>query len=303
MRRSAAVTAAALRTCIGVSRPGMLESDLAAVYEFQCRLAGAAETAFPPVVGSGRHACTVHYSRNDRRLRRGDSVLMDAGCELAHYASDVTRTWPLGGFSHAQRLVYDHVLRVHQAMLAAVRPGATLAALHRRSVQMLAEALADLGVGRSTIAARLASHFYPHALGHWLGADVHDCSDVARSSPLEPGVVLTIEPGLYMRREAGAPREFADIGVRIEDVVLVRPFCRVGSGRAANKSPPPPAPSRPLSSLGVRSSSASASWTSCECGRLSNLNRRTGCRHRRTAPLPVMRRRHMQLPKLPPRTD
>jgi Xaa-Pro aminopeptidase len=222
LRKSAAVTAAALCACIRVSHPGLLEADLAALYEFKCRLSGASEHAFPPVVGSGANALTIHYSRNDSLLQSGKMVLMDAGCELAHYASDVTRTWPVGrGVAHAQRIVYNHVLRVHRAMVQAVRPGATLASLHLQSVQMLTEALLDLGVPRDALASGGYADFYPHSLGHWLGCDVHDSAAVARSTPLEPGVVLTLEPGLYMRAEAGAPAEFAGIGVRIEDMVLV----------------------------------------------------------------------------------
>jgi Xaa-Pro aminopeptidase len=202
----------------------MMEADLATLYEFQCKLSGASDLAFPPVVGSGSSACTIHYSRNDMLLQRGDMVLMDAGCELGHYASDVTRTWPIGGpFSQAQRTVYEHVLRAHTALLAAIQPGATLGGLHQLSVDMLTEALVDLGVPRSELGRGGYSNFYPHSVGHWLGLDVHDSASVPRSTQLEPGVVLTTEPGLYMSTEAGAPPQFAGIGVRIEDMVLVTP--------------------------------------------------------------------------------
>ena len=221
-------TAQALRTCMAHTWPGLTEQDLEAHFRFQTTLAGAHGPAFPPVVGSGANACTIHYGRNDARLCDGDLVLLDAGCERWGYASDVTRTWPVSGtFSPAQRAVYEAVLRVHTACVAEVQVGAHLRDIHALSVHMLTDALRDLGVAigdsarDSRESTRHARKFYPHALGHWLGCDTHDCATVAHDTPLEPGVVLTIEPGLYLQGD-GVPDHLQGIGVRIEDDVLVR---------------------------------------------------------------------------------
>ena len=226
MRESANAAAAAMRDCMARSGDSVSEHSIAAHFEYTCKMAGAQRMAYPPVVAGAANACTIHYSRNDVTLRGHDMLLLDGGCELYGYCSDVTRTWPVGGsFSAEQAAVYDAVLFAHHRLVAAVRPGATLRAIHHASIRYITEALADLGVVKGVSADAIASSqayraFYPHSVGHWLGLDVHDVSTVSHDKPLQPGVVLTIEPGLYIpdREEYGG---LAGIGVRLEDDVAV----------------------------------------------------------------------------------
>jgi len=226
MRRSAGAAAAAMTECMKTSKPGVKEHDLAALFEFKCRTASAQRMAYPPVVAGGANACTIHYSRNDRQVQNDEMILLDGGCELYGYCSDVTRTWPVGGtFTGAQAAVYNAVLDTHQRLLELVRPGATLRELHHTSIKLLSEKLADLGVLNGTTADYLMNSqsyrtFYPHSVGHWLGMDTHDAATMSHDRPLEEGVVLTIEPGLYIpdREEFG---DLAGIGVRLEDDVAV----------------------------------------------------------------------------------
>lgn len=226
MRRSAGAAAAAMTECMKISKSGIKEHDLAALFEYRCRTAGAQRMAYPPVVAGGANACTIHYSRNDRQVRGDEMILLDGGCELYGYCSDVTRTWPVGGtFTGAQAAVYNAVLNTHHKLLEEVQPGATLRQLHHKSIRLLSENLADLGVLNGTTADFLMNSqsyrtFYPHSVGHWLGMDTHDAATMSHNRPLEVGVVLTIEPGLYIpdREEFGA---LAGIGVRLEDDVAV----------------------------------------------------------------------------------
>lgn len=225
MRHSAQLAAAAMTECIQMSHPGVQEHQLAATFEHRCKIGGAQRMAYPPVVAGGPDACTIHYSRNDKAVRGDQMVLLDGGCEYQGYCSDVTRTWPVGGkYSGAQKAVYEAVLEVHRTCLDACQPGSTLRQLHHISVRLLADALAQLGIvpGQSATDIMQGSfrRFYPHSVGHWLGLDTHDSSTMSHDRPLEAGVVLTIEPGLYIPDE---PRfgPFAGVGVRIEDDVAI----------------------------------------------------------------------------------
>jgi Xaa-Pro aminopeptidase len=222
MRRAAAAAAAAQRACAAASAaPGATEASLAALFEYTCRRAGAQRPAFPPVVAAGADAVTIHYSRNDKLLKKGDMLLLDGGCELHGYCSDVTRTWPVGGrFLSAQRALYEAVLGAHRRLLAAAAPGATLRGLHAASAEALGDAAAALGLLAKAGPGEGLRTFYPHSVGHWLGGDTHDVATVSHDAPLAPGVALTIEPGLYVPNEArfGALR---GLGVRIEDDVLI----------------------------------------------------------------------------------
>eukprot|EP00803_Ostreobium_quekettii_P010850 evm.model.scf_529.2 EVM.evm.TU.scf_529.2 scf_529:11289-17679(+) len=224
LSRSAKLAASAMRRCLEISRPGVAEQTLAATFEYLCKMGGAQHMAYPPIAASGPDCCTIHYSRNDKTIKDEDLILMDAGCELFGYASDVTRTWPASGrFSGPQRDLYNVVRAVHTRCLEACQPGVSLMQLHHLSVRFLCEGLHSLGIGPSTARELMNGpykQFYPHMIAHYLGIDVHDTGHVSRDSSLEPGVVLAVEPGLYIPDEEqyGA---FRGLGVRIEDDVLI----------------------------------------------------------------------------------
>eukprot|EP00879_Flechtneria_rotunda_P028716 GHRR01030931.1.p1 GENE.GHRR01030931.1~~GHRR01030931.1.p1 ORF type:complete len:455 (+),score=161.77 GHRR01030931.1:479-1843(+) len=225
MRSSASTAAQSVQHCMEASHAGIQERVLAAEFEYGVKVAGASRLAYPTVAAGGPDACTIHYSRNDKPVGDGQMILMDAGCEYHGYASDVTRTWPVNGrYSPEQRRVYNMVLSVRQRCLDAVVPGSTLAKVHALSVQLLSEGLRDLGLlptaGLEDFTAGLYREFYCHSIGHYLGMDVHDTNTVGPHRTLEPGVVMAIEPGVYIpdHPQFGA---YAGIGVRIEDDVLV----------------------------------------------------------------------------------
>jgi Xaa-Pro aminopeptidase len=229
MRRAAAVTAAAHRRAMQATRPGMHEYALEAeiVYEFR-RHGGT--PAYPSIVGGGANACVLHYRDNAAPLAAGDLVLVDAGCELGHYASDVTRTWPVSGrFSPEQRAVYDAVLEAQLAAIDMARPGNHWNEVHAVAVKALTAGMVRLGLlsGRPAklVKDEAYKRFYMHRTGHWLGIDVHDVGDYKVGDEwrvLEPGMALTVEPGIYIPRGAkGVPKALQGIGVRIEDDVVV----------------------------------------------------------------------------------
>eukprot|EP00878_Enallax_costatus_P017370 GHUV01018243.1.p1 GENE.GHUV01018243.1~~GHUV01018243.1.p1 ORF type:complete len:479 (+),score=103.96 GHUV01018243.1:841-2277(+) len=225
MRSSATVAADAMQRCIQLSHTGVHERFLATEFEYQVKLAGASRLAYPVVAGGGPDACTIHYSRNDKQVGENQLLLMDAGCEYHGYASDVTRTWPVSGrYTLEQRQVYETVLSVRQKCLEAVVPGNTLAKVHQLSVQLLCEGLHELGIlpqySLDDLRRGMYRDFYCHSVGHYLGLDVHDTNTIGPHRTLEPGVVMAIEPGLYIPNhpQFGA---YAGIGVRIEDDVLV----------------------------------------------------------------------------------
>lgn len=227
MRASAQLSAAGLAAAAGACVTGATEGAAAAAHEAYCKSRGASRLAYPSVCGAAANACAIHHGRYDGVLRSGDAFLMDAGCELHGYVSDVTRTWPVSRrFSPAQRAMYDVVAAAHSACLAALRPGASLSSLHEVAVRTLAHGIADLGLVPSATEAQLLRgpyfRFFPHALGHCLGLDTHDTPGVPSTAPLLPGCVITVEPGLYVwPDEPGVPDAFRGIGVRIEDDVLI----------------------------------------------------------------------------------
>jgi len=227
MRESADLAARSIRKCMSLTHSTNSEHFLAATFEYECKVNGAQRVAYPPVVAGGADACTIHYLRNDKMLEEGKLVLMDAGCEFWGYASDVTRTWPVGGrFSGPQCEVYDAVLEVHRQCVDACRAGRTLRQIHALSVQLISQAIARLGLlgeaDPQAIAAGRYRPLYCHSIGHWLGMDTHDTSSIPHDRPLQPGTVMAIEPGLYVPDEPAFGR-YAGIGVRIEDVVAVQP--------------------------------------------------------------------------------
>jgi Xaa-Pro aminopeptidase len=224
-RVSAAAHARAMRAC----RPGMNEFALAAELHHEFERHGMS-WAYPSIVGGGGNACILHYIENAAALRDGDLVLIDAGAEHAGYAADITRTFPVNGeFSGPQRAVYEVVLAAQQAAVAACQPGNDYQAPHRAAVKQLTEGLVSLGMLRGEVSELVEAEayrpFYMHGTGHWLGMDVHDVGDYKIGGEwrlLEPGMTLTIEPGLYFRAgNADVDERYWDIGVRIEDDIHI----------------------------------------------------------------------------------
>ncbi len=230
MRRAARLSAAAHRQLMRSCRPGMHEYQLAALFNHHCAMNGAAALAYPSIVGGGDNACVLHYVENSQPLRDGDLVLIDAGCEIDCYASDITRTLPVNGrFSDAQRALYELVLAAQLAAIDKVRAGNHWNDPHDAAVRVLTKGLLKLGLLRGTLAkalkARAYTKFYMHRTGHWLGMDVHDVGDYKVDNhwrEFEPGMALTVEPGLYIPRGAkGVAKKWQGIGIRIEDDILV----------------------------------------------------------------------------------
>jgi Xaa-Pro aminopeptidase len=229
MRRAAAISADAHRRAMRAARPGAGEYEIEAELLHEFRRRGAQAPAYTPIVAGGANACVLHYVENAATLRDGDLLLVDAGCELDGYAADITRTFPVNGrFSGPQREVYELVQAAQAAAIAAVRPGNPWSAPHEAAVRTLAQGFIDLGLLEGGLDAAIESEayrrYYMHRTGHWLGLDVHDAGDYRRGGAwrnLEPGMVLTVEPGCYLRAAEGVPARFAGIGVRIEDDVLV----------------------------------------------------------------------------------
>lgn len=229
MKRSADIAAEAHRQAMVVARPGMYEYELQATIEYTFRKLGAQFPSYGTICGAGPNGCVLHYTANDRRIESRDLVLIDAGCELDGYASDITRTFPASGsFSKEQRAVYEVVLDAQKAAIATVAPRATFQAVHDVAVRRLTEGLIALGILAGPLEQALESEaykpFYMHRTGHWLGMDVHDVGNYRKDGDwrrLEPGMVLTVEPGLYIPDGAKADPRWYDIGIRIEDDVLV----------------------------------------------------------------------------------
>lgn len=229
MRRAARISAEAHCRLMRACSPGMREYDLEAELQHACAVRGARHLAYPSIVGGGRNACVLHYTENADRLEDGDLVLIDAGCELDGYASDITRTFPVNGrFSEPQRRLYALVLEAQLAAIKQVRPGVRWNAPHDAAVRVLTKGLVNLGILEGKVGKLIEDEaykpYYMHRTGHWLGMDVHDVGDYKRDGgwrPLEPGMVLTVEPGLYMPSTDGVPEAYRGIGIRIEDDVLV----------------------------------------------------------------------------------
>ncbi len=229
MRRAASVAVKAHLRAMAACRPGLYEYEIEAEFLHEFRRHGM-RPSYLPIVGSGPNACILHYSANGRQMHTGDLLLVDAGCEYDCYASDVTRTYPVDGrFSPAQRAIYDIVLEAHGAALKATRPGNHWNDPHDAAVRVIARGLRRLGLLEGSVAAIIRSgayrQFFMHRTGHWLGMDVHDVGDYKVGDQwrvLEPGMVLTVEPGIYIPAgTGGVPRRWRGIGVRIEDDVLV----------------------------------------------------------------------------------
>ena len=229
MRKAAAISAEAHVRAMQVCRPGMMEYQIEAELLHEFMRQGAHSPAYTCIVGSGVNSCVLHYNDNGREMQDGDVLLIDAGAEYECYASDVTRTFPVNGrFSSRQRDVYELVLAAQLAAIDAVRPGNLWDRPHTAAVEVFTEGLLSLGILRGSPEALMEQEahkrFFMHKTGHWLGMDVHDVGDYKIGEEwrlLEPGMTLTIEPGLYFRPQEGLAEEWWNIGVRIEDDVLV----------------------------------------------------------------------------------
>jgi Xaa-Pro aminopeptidase len=229
MRRAAAITADAHRRAMRAARPGRAEYEIEAELMHEFRRHGAQAPAYTPIVAGGERACVLHYVQNDGQLKDGELLLIDAGCEFDGYAADVTRTFPVNGkFSAPQREIYELVLASQAAAIAQVKPGNRWDAPHRAAVEVLAQGMIDLKLLKGGVAEAVETEaykkYYMHRTGHWLGLDVHDAGDYKRGGEwrvLAPGMVLTVEPGCYIRAGEGVPARFAGIAVRIEDDVAV----------------------------------------------------------------------------------
>lgn len=226
IRRAVELTGRAHRRAMAASRPGLAEYEVEAELLYELHRTGCRTLAYPCIVAAGANACRPHYTANAGTLRDGDLVLVDAGAEYGCYAADVTRTWPVGGrFSAPQRTLYELVLEAQRAAIAAVRPGRSWHAPHAEAARVLAEGLSRLGVLRELHGDDAMGRICAYPTGHWLGLDVHDVADYrvdGEPRELEAGMVMTIEPGLYIdpaEPAVGAP--WRGIGIRIEDVVLV----------------------------------------------------------------------------------
>src|SRR6185295_3745963 len=210
MREAIAIACEAHREAMRTARPGMYEYEIEALIDFTFRRRGATGPAYPSIVAAGSNATVLHYTENDRRLGGEELLLVDAGAERAGYCADVTRTFPTGRrYAPAQRDLYDVVLAAQLAAIAAVAPGTTLEAVHESALRVLAEGLLTLGLVKpadgasvdEVIEKGLYRRFYMHRTSHWLGRDVHDVGTYAVAGTprvLEPGMVLTVEPGLYV---------------------------------------------------------------------------------------------------------
>jgi len=228
-RRAADITALAHIAAMEAARPGVHEYEIEGLIDYTFRKHGATGPGYPSIVGGGANATILHYVENSAKLQSGQLLLVDAGGEVEGFTADVTRTFPVGGrFSPAQRRLYEAVLDTQIEAIEAVKPGATLEAIHEQVVASLTRRLVELGILQGDPAALVQAGafkpYYMHRTSHWLGMDVHDVgfySIEGAARPLEPGMVLTIEPGLYVAEDAAAPEEFRGIGVRIEDDIVV----------------------------------------------------------------------------------
>jgi len=229
MRHAAHIASAAHLRAMRHCRPGVFEYEIAAEIRHEFHRADA-DISYLPIVGGGANGCILHYRENASVLRDGELLLIDAGCEFRHYASDITRTFPVNGrFDAAQRAAYDLVLEANRAAIDVVRPGEHWNRPHEVAVQVLTAGMVRLGLLKGRVPALVKEQayrrFYMHKTGHWLGMDVHDVGEYKIGDAwraLEPGMVLTIEPGLYIPPGTrGVPPEFRNIGIRVEDDVLV----------------------------------------------------------------------------------
>lgn len=228
MQEAGRITAQAFRRTMAMSQGDIDEALLFAKFDFENRIHGANFLAYPPVVAGGNRANTLHYINNNQIIKDGEMVLLDGGCEYFGYVSDITRTWPVNGkFSPAQAELYEAVLEVQRACLSLCSSGISLDHIYSTMLTLLGRQLKRLGIIKASAseadALKAARRYCPHHVGHYLGMDVHDTPELSRSQPLQPGMAITVEPGLYIcESNDEAPRHFRGLGIRIEDDVVIR---------------------------------------------------------------------------------
>jgi len=230
MKQAAKISALAHKHAMQICKPGMMEYQLEGEILHKCSMAGSRHPAYNSIVGGGKNGCVLHYNDNNMPLNDGDLVLIDAGCELEHYASDITRTFPINGkFSTEQKALYELVLAAQQAAFSKIKPGNHWNEPHDAAVKTITQGLIELKLLKGTLKQNLEQmtyrDFYMHRTGHWLGMDVHDVGDYKVGTEwrvLEPGMVLTVEPGIYVSpNNKKVSAKWRGIGIRIEDDVLV----------------------------------------------------------------------------------
>ncbi len=230
LRKAAAISCDAHVLAMGLGRPGVFEHEVEALINYTFRKHGGAGPGYNTIVGAGENATILHYTENRCAIAEGDLVLVDAGCEYDHYTADITRTWPASGtFTAPQRQVYEAVLATQKAAIAMARPGVTIDDLHNHCIKQLTEAMLQLGLLTGTVDERIADQsfrkYFMHGTSHWLGLDVHDVGAYVRDGKprlLEAGMVITVEPGLYIAADAAdAPPHLRGIGIRIEDDIVI----------------------------------------------------------------------------------
>ncbi len=242
MRQAAQISAAAHIRAMQQTRPGRFEYQVQAELECEFRLGGSEWPAYPSIVAGGENACILHYTENNCELRDGDLLLIDAGAEFDCYAADITRTFPVNGkYSGAQKAVYEIVLAAQKASIDAVGPDRPMIDYHSAAVDILTEGMLDIGLlsgeKNELIETNAFQRFYMHRTGHWLGMDVHDVGDYKIEDEwrlLEPGMVLTVEPGIYISPATDIDEKWHNIGIRIEDDILVT---RTGNENLTHKAP------------------------------------------------------------------
>ncbi len=245
MRRAAQISAAAHRRAMEICKPGLFEYQVEAELLHNFMRHGSRSPAYPSIVGGGANTCILHYNENNEQLGDGDLLLIDAGCELDHYASDITRTFPVNGrFTAEQRAIYEIVLEAQLAAIDKVAPGNHWNEPHQAAVEVITKGLIEIGVlkgrWRTLVKDEAYRPYYMHRTGHWLGMDVHDVGDYKVGDEwrtFEPGMVTTVEPGLYMAPTIKSlAKRWWNIGVRIEDDVLVTADGREVLSHGAPKS-------------------------------------------------------------------
>nr|AMO02518.1 xaa-pro aminopeptidase 3 [Tityus serrulatus] len=227
MKKSTEIASEAMQEVMKSSHPLVTESQLYAKMDFECRIREAEHLAYPPVVAGGTRANIIHYTANNQRILGNEMVLMDAGCEYRGYASDLTRTWPVNGrFTRPQRELYEAILAVQEELIELCASFTSLDQLFHAMCQLIGSKLQELGIVSTNIGkielGKIAYNYCPHHVGHYLGMDVHDTTLISRSIKLKPGMIITIEPGIYIRENnQRVPSKYRGLGIRIEDDILV----------------------------------------------------------------------------------